>query len=208
MLKISLIRHGQTDWNAQGRWQGAADIPLNAEGRAQALTAAPHLPTGQFDRIISSPLARARQTAELLNQPLCLPLEFDPRLVETNVGLTEGLTWAEIAAQHPAIKQHLEQTPYEDIAFPGGESRRQVADRMEAAIQDYLVRYAGQHLLLVSHGGSIRITVYRLLGIRPEVGIENCHLARLEATKSDDKWVWTLLGWNEKAEEITWSAST
>src|SRR4030067_2492051 len=98
--RLILIRHGETDWNVDGRWQGQADVPLNARGIAQAEETAQSLSNVKFAAIYSSDLARARQTAEALSRIVGLPVQTDARLREIHQGAWQGLRVPEIEAQY------------------------------------------------------------------------------------------------------------
>jgi broad specificity phosphatase PhoE len=96
MTTLLLIRHGETDWNAEHRWQGHADVPLNAHGREQAKVLAEELAPEGVDAIYSSDLSRARDTAEIVGERLGVPVVLDPDLREIDVGSREGLTGEEV----------------------------------------------------------------------------------------------------------------
>jgi len=166
---LLLLRHAQSAWNADGRWQGWADPPLSSEGEAQirraAHSAAGHLAaarpaTGQepFDRVVSSDLARARRTAELLTQALDLaaPLHVEPGLREYDVGEWSGCTLAQIEARWPGAVARFSRG---EIAAPGGEARADFDARVGAAARRVgaAAHAAGvRGLLVVAHGGVIR----------------------------------------------------
>ena len=99
MTRLCLIRHGQTDWNIQGRIQGQTDIPLNETGRTQAYVLAKLLKNEEFAAIFSSDLDRAKETAAILAASFCLPVTVEPRLREVNQGEWEGQLVTDIAAQ-------------------------------------------------------------------------------------------------------------
>ncbi len=130
---LVLIRHGQTDWNATGRWQGQADPPLNDVGRAQARLTALELREQKLESLISSDLLRARETAEIIGRALGLEVHLEPRLREVNLGDWQGLYSDEIRARWPEqmklwLEQPLATRP------PNGESIRDLADRVWAAV--------------------------------------------------------------------------
>src|SRR5262245_46586520 len=104
MLKLYLVRHGETDWNADGRIQGHSDIELNPRGLEQARRLALRIPEeGQFDAIYASPLKRAYRTAELAASALNLKVNSDSRLLERSLGVLEGLTLSDIKDKYPEI---------------------------------------------------------------------------------------------------------
>src|SRR5262249_24260627 len=136
-----LVRHGETDWNAESRWQGQADVPLNERGREQARALAEGLAAGaRIDIVYSSDLSRARETGEILAGRLGLDLILEPDLREIDVGSRQGRTWMEI----------------DDGPDWDGEPIESHAGR----IIDVLVRVAREHesarVLVVTHGGSMR----------------------------------------------------
>jgi probable phosphoglycerate mutase len=145
-VRILLIRHGRTDWNEQGRLQGRADIPLSPCGRAQVIRW--QLPGGWADaRWLSSPLRRATETAALLTSR---PVEIEPRLVEMDWGAWEGRTLAELRAEAPEAMAANEARGL-DFRPPGGESPREVRDRLESLMADLT-----GHVICVTHKGVIR----------------------------------------------------
>jgi probable phosphoglycerate mutase len=154
---LYLIRHGETDWNAEGRLQGGRDIPLNDLGRVQAEEAARRLATvvAQPEDLawVVSPMTRARETAEIARQSLGLhPSYFkvDERLREITFGQWEGLTWREVKAQDRERARQREKDKWFYVP-PGGESYEMLTARV-AAVFDSLDRDS----LLISHGGVMR----------------------------------------------------
>jgi len=151
MLKLWLVRHGQTDWNIEGRIQGQVDIPLNATGRAQAEALACKLADKPFIAVYSSDLERARETAEILAAPHELPVQIDPRLREINQGEWEGLTLNAVREQHAA--QFNPNAPISpDFRPPLGESVTEVAERMQAVFNDIQKKHPSGAVLIVTHG--------------------------------------------------------
>jgi len=189
---VTLIRHGETDWNAEGRWQGFADVPLNESGRDQARQAAEGLRRAKIDRIITSDLLRAQQTAQIINAVLAVPLHTDPRLREINVGMWEGMTAAEIEQQYPTEYAQNRRLPYTEMYFPGGESRAELAARSSSALGELVAMYAGEHLLVATHGGTIRMILYDLAGYTPQGKVENCALSLLAHHAGRWRVVWAL----------------
>jgi broad specificity phosphatase PhoE len=198
--RITLIRHGETDWNAAGRWQGRAPVPLNERGIAQAEASAEALQSFRFDRIIASDLLRARQTAEIVAAALDLPVVFSPQWREIDTGNWQGLNHAEICAWDPKNHATMGQVPYPDGGFPEGESQRQQIDRIASALNELTRHVPGQHILVVTHGGCIRAAAYYLLG--REVAIpENCAITRL--SHDPGTAAWTVDGIDQAADTIT-----
>lgn len=154
------MRHGQSTWNAEGRWQGWADPPLSPRGERQALEAADRLIGAGLDTVVASDLERARRTGELIAEHLGLgPVSVHRDLRERNVGDWCGLTRAEIAERWPAeLRAYL---GGRSGAIPGGEDDGSLAERGVQALAR--VAEAGGTILVVSHGGLVR-AVERALG--------------------------------------------
>ncbi|MDD2921055.1 MAG: histidine phosphatase family protein [Anaerolineales bacterium] len=174
MTEFWLIRHGQTDWNSTGRWQGQSpDAPaLNDAGFAQALALRDQLPDADFSAIYSSDLLRAKQTAELVAAPLNLTVVLDSRLREMNLGAWEGMLSDDIQAQYPRELEARKQNPFEARA-PQGESPREVAQRVIAAADEIAARHPNQSVLIVSHGVSLAIILCRAREIPLDKVYEN-----------------------------------
>ncbi|MEK9785565.1 MAG: histidine phosphatase family protein, partial [Gammaproteobacteria bacterium] len=151
-MTLLIARHGQTDWNLARRWQSRSDIPLNATGVTQADSLALQLLAEQYRpvRIISSPLSRARQTAEIMGRVLGLSVEVDQRLTELDLGEWEGRLEAELRAEDPARYDHWRSEGYL-IAPPGGESLFDVAERVRPLVTE--LKTDPGDLLLVGHQG-------------------------------------------------------
>jgi broad specificity phosphatase PhoE len=162
--RLILIRHGQTDWNATGRWQGQADPPLNDTGRAQARQIALQLISQSIDVLISSDLARARETAKIIGAVIGLPVQLEPRLREINLGDWQGLYSDEIRARWPHEMETWIESPLA-IRPPHGESIRELADRVWAAVADIVARYPNQRLSIVTHELPIASLIVRHLGL-------------------------------------------
>ena len=157
-MTILLLRHGETDWNREpARCQGWAEVHLNEDGRAQARAQGRALAGRGLELVVTSHLARARETAEIVRDQLGgeLPMIVDPRLAETHRGEWETRLFAEIALEEPEAWQHYREHP-ESFRFPGGESLADQQRRVLAALRD--VARGGRAALLVTHGGSIRLT--------------------------------------------------
>jgi broad specificity phosphatase PhoE len=157
-----LVRHGQSEWNLSRRLQGqVAHVPLTALGIEQARTAASALAGRSIAAVHSSDLLRARRTAEVIGTALGLPVRLDPELREQSYGSLEGLPSAEVLATAP-----YDFTDPEACA-PGGESLRDVYDRIGRCLTAYAQRYDGRECVLVSHGDAIRVGLAWLDGVGP-----------------------------------------
>lgn len=163
-MTLYVARHGETDWNAQGRYQGSVDIPLNGTGLQQAAELAERVAALDIDVIISSPLLRARMTAEVIQRAKPVPLVFDARLVERNMGVYEGLTRDEARTRLPETWARLGQFLLDD-APECGETIRQVDARVTAALEDIKINYHGKNVLLVCHGFVSRAVNRYLYGL-------------------------------------------
>lgn len=151
MTEFWLIRHGQTDWNIQGRYQGQSDIPLNETGFAQARQLAQSLDGAVFDAIFSSDLSRARQTAEQISIIKGIPIQVDHRLREICQGEWEGQTIEAIKKRFAKQIDENQRDPLHAHA-PGGETTLNVAQRLADFANTISERYPHQRLLVVSHG--------------------------------------------------------
>lgn len=151
--RLLVIRHGQTDWNAQARMQGHRDIALNAQGQREAAALARALAHEAPARVVSSDLQRARQTALAFADPLGWTVERDPALRERAFGDYEGLTLAEIAQRDPEGAAAWQRRDPRYAPPGGGESLEQFRARVEPALRCWLDRTRGGLLVVVTHGG-------------------------------------------------------
>jgi len=190
--RIVLWRHGRTEWNASGRFQGQTDIDLDEIGRAQAWESARRLAALEPDLLISSDLRRTRDTMAALAAITGKPIQLDERLRETFAGEWQGLTGAEIASRYPEeYKAWRAGDPL--LKVGGGETRQDVAERMAAAVRDIAARLADDGLaVLTSHGGAARLGIAALIGMPLERftnigGLSNGSWSMLRDT--DQGWV-------------------
>ena len=157
-MPLYLVRHAETDWNLEpARCQGWAEVELNETGRAQARERGRALRGSGVELVVTSHLLRARETASLMHEELGgdLPLVVDPRLAESHRGDWETRTFAELMAEEPeAWRAYLERPG--EFRFPGGESLVEQQRRVLACLRDCAAD--GRTMLLVTHGGSIRLT--------------------------------------------------
>jgi probable phosphoglycerate mutase len=164
---VFLARHGETEWNRVGRWQGKTDIPLSDVGRAQAHALKERLRGRGLVRVYASDLGRARETADIVAAALGLaPVTLDQRLRERGFGCFEGLTRAECEARHPeAWARYLadrRSTP------PDAEPQAEVVARMMSALTEIAMATPRDGaVLVVSHGGAIRSFVHAVTGLTP-----------------------------------------
>jgi broad specificity phosphatase PhoE len=156
--RVLLVRHGQSTWNADARWQGQADPPLSALGTQQAVDAARHVDGVQA--LWSSDLDRARRTAELIGELLALGVHLEPRLRERHAGEWQGCTRDEIEERWPGYLSAGRRPP-------GFEPDDALLDRVLAALDELRRAHPGESVLVVTHGGIVR-TIERHLG--DEVG--------------------------------------
>jgi probable phosphoglycerate mutase len=154
--RLLLLRHGQTALSVQRRYSGHGDPELTPLGLAQAAGAASRLAgTPGVSAVLTSPLRRARQTAEAVAASTGAPLVVRQRLIETDFGEWEGLTFPEAKARDPEL--HAEWLGSEDVAPPGGESFAAVGRRVEAELADLLSDWPGATLVVVSHVTPIKM---------------------------------------------------
>jgi broad specificity phosphatase PhoE len=148
-VRLLIVRHGESEWNAAGRWQGHADIGLSEDGMRQAATAALRL--GMFDSIWSSDLQRSAMTAAIIGEIIGMgPINLDERLRETDAGPWQGLTHAEIEEGWPGyLADHRRPEGFEDYGHAAERALRAVRDIAVASVP-------GAEVLVVSHGGVIR----------------------------------------------------
>jgi broad specificity phosphatase PhoE len=153
-----LARHGQTAYNAEGRFQGQGAVPLDSTGRAQAAALAEQALTYEFAALWCSPLLRARETADIVARRIGLTPREDDRLMETDAGEWTDRSFAEVQAETPA---EFERFRHGDptFAFPGGESFAQQGVRVAGAFHD--IKRAEAPALIVCHGGVIRIALFQ-----------------------------------------------
>jgi len=169
--RVYLIRHGETDGTAEGRFLGSTDLPLNLRGAEQVRRLVSLLPAGLFAPgartwCISSPLRRARQTAEAVAGRAGLPVVIDADLSEIDFGDWEGLTAAEVEARSPGALEGW-RSPDDDAGFPGGETLREF-DRRVARGRERILEQEAEAVLVFTHGGVVRGLACGLLGLGRE----------------------------------------
>lgn len=199
--RVLIWRHGQTDWNAEYRWQGKTDIPLNEIGIQQAETAAAAIAELSPVGIVASPLQRAYRTAEALAGRVNLPITTDVRLRETDGGVWEGMTQTEIRSQYAAEIEAWFADPHLPAGL-NGESPAEVGERMRHAIEEHAKAQAEGLLVVASHGGAARMGIISLLDLTPDRlsvfrVLNNCAWAVLEHEERHNRW--QLLEYNQLA---------
>ena len=165
--RVVLLRHGRTEWNTTGRFQGQLESPLDRIGRAQAADAAVAVRPMRPDAIVSSDLSRARDTAEAVAAEAGVEVEVDARLREIDLGSWQGLTRAEARSQFP--EEYAAWQAGEDRRRGSGETYAEVGARAAECVVDWLDRLGpGALLVAVTHGGTARATIGTLLGLEPD----------------------------------------
>ena len=175
---LGLLRHGQTDWNIDLRLQGTADIPMNPVGIAQIETAAQELAQHNWDYVLSSPLGRAKQSAEIVSSQLGIEqIAIEPLLLERSFGIGEGLTYAEWGEKYAKLDE-----------IPGAESASDVARRSRLLLEHISREFAGARVLAVSHGALIRFVLSEVTeGKVPPPG-ERLQNASLHTLRHKETW--------------------
>jgi broad specificity phosphatase PhoE len=175
---LGLLRHGQTDWNIDLRLQGTADIPMNAFGIAQVESAAVELTQHGWDLVLSSPLGRAKQSAEIVSKVLGIKeVTIEPLLLERSFGIGEGLTYAEWGEKYSKLDE-----------IPGAESASEVARRSRLLLEHITTQFHGAKVLAVSHGALIRFVLSEVTeGKVPPPG-ERLQNASLHTLRHKETW--------------------
>jgi alpha-ribazole phosphatase len=151
MTTLLLIRHGQTDWNVEGRYTGQSDIPLNETGREQARYLAERLQDAPPDVMISSDLRRASETANIIAEVTEAPIHTDARLREINQGVWEGMLFPDIKAKFAKEFAARQANPL-TVSAPNGETVGQVRSRVLDAVKDMAQKYPNRRVAVVAHG--------------------------------------------------------
>ncbi len=164
MTELILIRHGETDWNRELRFQGQVDVPLNAIGHAQAQRVATQLAGELVQHLVCSDLLRTRQTAMPAAQMLGMMAINDQALREQNFGVVDGMRAQDIQTQYP--QAWMAWSAFDaDFAFEGGESTRSFHGRVMTALRQLADTRRGQRLLVVTHGGVLDMVYRTALGL-------------------------------------------
>ena len=164
MTRLFLIRHGRSVWNAEGRIQGHADPPLDGVGREQARRLAGRLQGGAMVALYTSPLQRARETADIIGRALSVPVVADEGLKEYGIGVVTGLTFEQVAEQYPDVARRWigAQDP---LGVPGEEGNAQFRARVVTAFDGIVARHADGPVGVVAHGGTFGVYLNHLIGL-------------------------------------------
>lgn len=193
--KLVLVRHGQTDSNASGRFQGQQDVPLNRIGRSQAATLADRLVRVKAAHVVSSDLLRATATAEAIAAASGLEVTTDERLREIHVGSWEGRTSVEVAAENPWFEDALH-AGRDFRRSDTGETAAEAGERIATVLCEVADRYPGETTVVVGHGLALRVGLSLFLGLGLDAsfalsGLWNCSWTILEHNQR-----WRLLSYN------------
>ena len=190
-MRILLLRHAETEWNRERRFQGWRDVPLSATGREQAESAARLLAATRIDAVWSSPLARARDTAAIIAAPHRLAVQESEAFREMGFGDWEGLTRDEVRERFPDAHRAWAETPHE-AAWPGAETLAAVRARALAGLEALRAAHSGQTICLVSHGITGRILILEALGLGPD-RLWSFHLSSTGISELEFRDDWTTL---------------
>jgi broad specificity phosphatase PhoE len=190
-LRLLLLRHGETAWNRERRYQGWTDTTLSAEGLLQAEAAARELKEHAFAAVYASPLRRARDTAAAIAAPHGLEVQTDPAFKELGFGQWEGLTLEEARARDTAVCEVWAETPHL-ISPPGGESLAQARERVLAGLGRLRAAHPGGVVCLVAHSIPVRILILEALGLGLE-RIWSLHSAPTGISELEFRDDWTAL---------------
>lgn len=178
-MKLYLIRHGETDWNAKKKLQGHTDTEINIVGEEQAHALANELQSLGIKHIVSSDLKRAAQTASIIVSALNVPLHTDKRLRECNFGKYEGMSWNDIESEYNIKKSDYftgENRPY-DFSHVGGENREAVLLRQTTLLNELKKQFPKETILLVGHGTNLN-TLLAALGY--SIGLQRGEFRKID----------------------------
>jgi phosphoserine phosphatase len=162
MTKIIITRHGETEWNVSGYCQGTYDSPLTANGQDQAKKLADRLLGEKIVAIYSSPLGRAKATAQVIADRFNLPVTPCQEFQEISFGEWEGKAWEELRNIYPEGFVEWEQAPH-TYRFPGGENMEEVLVRAKAKLAELVIKHKGETICIVSHGITVKVLVTSML---------------------------------------------
>jgi len=182
MARLHLVRHGETDWNAQKRYQGSIDIPLNERGRSQAKEVGKDLANLSFSAVYASTLSRARETAELILAAPEQKIHLLDTLKEGSFGQLEGKSYEEVHIQYASsIEARKKLSARDKLHFkliPDEESWHEVLERVLPTLEEIAKRHEGEEVLVVTHGGVIRTLLVHLADYEEFPRIENGQVVR------------------------------
>jgi probable phosphoglycerate mutase len=194
--RMVFIRHGQTEWNVEGRAQGHADSVLTGQGRAQAAAVGKRLKELEFTRLYSSDLGRTKQTAEIIAGFTGHDIIIDPRLREKNMGVFEGLTRPEIEENYSEeLARYFKMDP--DYVVPNGESDRLFFTRNTACFEELAANHSGETIVVVAHGGVLKNLFYFVIGLPLEAPRRHSILNSSLNTVIRENGNWRLETWGD-----------
>ena len=183
-MKICLVRHGETDWNKIGKLQGHTDIELNKNGILQANACADYLSNTPFDLIITSPLKRAKQTAEIIAEKKCLPLIEMQQFIERNYGDAEGMT------------EEVRLKKFPDLQYTNQESKEDLRTRVMSGLNQIQKEHKEYNIILVAHGAVIN-SILAILS-NNEIGSGKTKLANAcLSTIFYEQGIWKINNYNQ-----------
>ncbi|MDK2820513.1 MAG: hypothetical protein PWP31_478 [Clostridia bacterium] len=162
--RVYLVRHGETEWNNTGRYQGHSDVMLSSKGKLQANLLKKRFDNINLDCVFTSDLKRATETASIISKSHGINVETLKDLREINFGAWEGLTYKEITTRYPKEWDEWRQDPG-NVVIPGGESFNQVKERVLNSFNKIIEQEKGRDLLIVGHGGCLRVLICSVLGL-------------------------------------------
>ena len=194
MVKVILIRHGETDWNTKQIFRGRKDIPLNEVGLAQAKAVGVSLSDIQIDAIYSSPLGRALETAKVLAESRSLEVELEEGFIDIDFGKWQGITHEKVKEEYESLYEMWLKNP-QMVAFPEGESLKDVRTRSMEALKKVIKKHSGKTLAIVSHRVLNKVLLCSVLGLELShfwyIKQDTCAINRFEY--KDGRFYLTLL---------------
>lgn len=194
MLQVYLVRHGETQWNAERRIQGQSDSPLTAKGEQQAWQVGERAKALGITHIIASDLGRTRRTAEIIAEACGCDITLDPRLRELDMGVLEQRHIESLTEEEENWRRQLVNGTA-DGRIPDGESMQELSDRMHASLATCLDLPEGSRPLVVSHGMALGCLVSTILGLpayaERRLRLRNCSISRIDYQQSP----WLASGW-------------
>lgn len=193
---VTILRHGETQWNIERRFQGQLDSPLTPQGIAQAVAVGEYLKDEAYDYICCSDLGRSVQTATIIAQKLGLAINTDVRLRERHLGVAQGLMREEFKARYPDLERQFAANTV-NLVIPGGESICQCDERVGSWMAELATSHPGQRILAITHGLILSYIFRRVLGIPLEAqrrfSLFNASINRFSIKKGE----WFLDSWGE-----------